>query len=323
MKHYTVMLADGRKLVCSEAGAAQGPVVLYLHGNPGSRHEVLNPAYVSAFKREGLRVISMDRPGYGESCPPPQRNHASLCRDVEQLLDHVGVSDCTVVGYSRGALPALALAAGLPDRIVAAGLLGATGMPDDPRLLKDKAAAARFMLGLVKHAPAVARGIMRANHFLDTVSPATRASRLKAGVPSRYDRQQLDREGEQLMQAHHQGLAANPAWVIEDWRNWLVYPLGFSLDEVQCPVYMWSGEDDRTCPVSNARRLSQRLCNLQEFKTVARMGHLHTPDVLVALMNRVAGAEPTQVMAQVMAQAMAHPMTKPEGHATNHAAAQS
>ena len=160
-------------------------------------------------------------------------------------------------------------------------------MPDDALLMKDKLAAAKLLLFLVKYAPAVARSMMRLNYFLDTVSPATRVLRLKAGLPSVFDRRKLDREGQQLTQALHEGLSTDPAWIIEDWRAWLVHPLGFSLDEVKCPVHVWMGEDDQTCPVSNARRLAQRIDTLVEFVTVPEMGHLHTPEVLVSLMQRV------------------------------------
>lgn len=287
MKHYTVKLADGRRLACTDIGAEEGPIVLYLHGNPGSRLEVAYPDYAQAFKRAGLRVLTVDRPGYGGSSRPVHPGHQHFVDDVVQLLDSLSISACNVVGYSRGTLPALALGACLPQRVQSIGLLGATGMPDDPRLLADKSATARVLLSLVKHAPAIARGIMRTNAFLDTVSPSTRVARLKAGLPSVYDHQQLDREGVRVVEAHHEGLSSDPAWVIEDWRSWLVHPLGFNLSDVACPVTVWSGEDDQTCPVSNAQRLANRLPRLVEFATVAQMGHLHTPQVLVQLMQRV------------------------------------
>jgi pimeloyl-ACP methyl ester carboxylesterase len=287
MKHHTIVLKDGRRLTCSELGPETGPAVLYLHGNPGSRLELLRPEHAQAFIAGGLRVLSLDRPGYGGSCQPAMHGHQHIAHDVEQLLDTLKIDACVVVGHSRGSLPALALGAHLPLRVSAIGLLGATGMPDDALLMKDKVAAAKLLLFLVKYAPAVARSMMRLNYFLDAVSPGTRVLRLKAGLPSVFDRRLLEREGRQFAEALHEGLAPNPAWIIEDWRAWLVHPLGFSLADVKCPVYVWMGEDDQTCPVSNAKRLSQRIDTLVEFVTVPQMGHLHTPDVLVSLMQRL------------------------------------
>jgi pimeloyl-ACP methyl ester carboxylesterase len=54
--------ADGRRLAWSEWGRAQGPPVLLLHRNPGSR--LLDPDSAATAASE-VQLITIDRPGYG------------------------------------------------------------------------------------------------------------------------------------------------------------------------------------------------------------------------------------------------------------------
>ena len=286
IRHHSLTLPDGRRLACTDMGSDTDTPVLYLHGNPGSRLEIVNPGYATEFRNAGLRVISVDRPGYGESSKPLQTGHQHLADDIRLLLESLRISRITVIGYSRGTLPALALAVQLPRLVASVGLFGATGLPDDPHLLASKAPAARLLLTLVKHAPSAAKGIFRSNALMDRVSPTTRVSRLKAGLPSRYDRALLALEGERIADAHREGILSDPDWVVEDWRSWLVHPLGFRPESVACPLHIWMGEDDQTCPVINAQRLAQRIPHSM-FYRVPRTGHLHTPGILSALMRDV------------------------------------
>ncbi len=60
-----IQLSDGRMLAFSEYGIPDGKPIFYCHGFPASRLEarLLEPAAVKL----GLRLISVDRPGYGLS----------------------------------------------------------------------------------------------------------------------------------------------------------------------------------------------------------------------------------------------------------------
>ena len=59
-------LADGRQLAWAEWGDPRGSPVVFLHPSPGSR--MLCPD-VHATARAGVRLITVDRPGYGGSDP--------------------------------------------------------------------------------------------------------------------------------------------------------------------------------------------------------------------------------------------------------------
>jgi len=61
----TCRLPGGRKLGYAEGGDPNGVPVFYFHGFPGSRLEA------TLLPPSGIRLIGVDRPGYGLSTPAP------------------------------------------------------------------------------------------------------------------------------------------------------------------------------------------------------------------------------------------------------------
>ena len=114
-----VTAPDGRTLRAYDV-PVDDPVltVVWHHGTPnvGTPPEPLLPA--SAARR--IRWVSYDRPGYGGSTPHPGRDVASAAGDVEAIADALGLDRFAVLGHSGGGPHALACAALLPDRVVAA-----------------------------------------------------------------------------------------------------------------------------------------------------------------------------------------------------------
>src|SRR4051812_34137799 len=96
----TVTLRDGRRLGYAEYGEPDGRPVFYFHGTPGSRIDGRGAdAEVRAL---GLRVIAVERPGYGLSTFVPRRTIASWPADVTELADALGIERFGVYGYSYG-----------------------------------------------------------------------------------------------------------------------------------------------------------------------------------------------------------------------------
>jgi len=78
-------------------------------------------------KENSIRVLSIDRPGYGESSPHKGRNLTTFADDVEQVATALKLHKLLVAGTSVGATYALALAAYLPDRVQALLLISPSG----------------------------------------------------------------------------------------------------------------------------------------------------------------------------------------------------
>lgn len=94
--------------------------VLYCHGTPGSGVDA--QLFTASAQDLGLRIIAIDRPGYGHSDREPGRNVASWAHDAQAVLDHLGIEKVAVVGYSGGCPHALALLQEMPERISSLGL---------------------------------------------------------------------------------------------------------------------------------------------------------------------------------------------------------
>ena len=109
---------DGRTLHFHDQGPPDGKPVFWLHGTPniGLPPE---PLFADA-ERLGLRWIGHDRPGYGGSSKHPGRDLASSARDVAAIADLLGIVRFSVMGHSGGGSHALACAAAMPDRVLAA-----------------------------------------------------------------------------------------------------------------------------------------------------------------------------------------------------------
>jgi pimeloyl-ACP methyl ester carboxylesterase len=121
----TVRLRDGRALGYSEYGHANGPVLLYFHGHPGSRLEARFLA--GAADQAGVRLIGIDRPGMGLSSYQPRRRILDWPDDVLELAEWLSIGRFSVVGFSGGAPYALACAYRIPNQINACGLVAGVG----------------------------------------------------------------------------------------------------------------------------------------------------------------------------------------------------
>ena len=82
--HYRYATIDGVKVFYREAGPADGPVVLLLHGFPTSSHMFRNliPALADRY-----RVIAPDYPGFGQSDAPDHTRFAYTFQHYADIVD--------------------------------------------------------------------------------------------------------------------------------------------------------------------------------------------------------------------------------------------
>jgi pimeloyl-ACP methyl ester carboxylesterase len=126
MRDQRIRLADGRVVGFADYGLPAATAVLWCHGGPGSRIE---PAHLAAeATRAGLRIIGIDRPGYGLSTPEPGRTITGWVPEALAVADHLGIGQFATAGTSTGGAYALALAALAPDRVL--GVVACCAMTD-------------------------------------------------------------------------------------------------------------------------------------------------------------------------------------------------
>ena len=112
---------DGRRLEVLAAGPEDGLPLLFHNGTPSGL--VASPAMAAAAAARGLRTVMYARPGYGDSTARPGRRIADAAADVAAVLDGLGARQFVTVGWSGGGPHALACAALLPGRCLAAASL--------------------------------------------------------------------------------------------------------------------------------------------------------------------------------------------------------
>lgn len=122
---------DGR-LAVYEAGAAEAPPVLLLHGAAGCTQ--LETA--SLFRRLAphYRVVAVDFSGHGASTTALPLSFDTFAGDALVALDHFGVDRADVFGFSMGAAVALHLARSHPARVQRLALHGACITWDDAQV---------------------------------------------------------------------------------------------------------------------------------------------------------------------------------------------
>jgi pimeloyl-ACP methyl ester carboxylesterase len=114
----SVTLPDSRVIEFLVAGPADGlPLVLH-EGTPCGL--ALYPPTVRAAALRGLRVVLAARPGYEGSTPRPGRRVVDVAPDTAAVLDELGADSFVTAGWSGGGPHALACAAALPGRCLAA-----------------------------------------------------------------------------------------------------------------------------------------------------------------------------------------------------------
>ena len=92
-------VSDGTRLYYNDWGTGV-PVVL-VHGWPLS--SAMWEYQACFLAQQGLRVISYDRRGFGRSDQPATGyDYATMTADLAALIDHLGLDNVTLVGFSMG-----------------------------------------------------------------------------------------------------------------------------------------------------------------------------------------------------------------------------
>lgn len=112
--------ADGVNVFYREAGAADAPVVLLLHGFPTSsfQYRELIPRLAGRY-----RVIAPDLPGFGFTDVPEKRKYTysfdALARTIEAFTEALGLKRYALYIFDYGAPTGLRLAMAHPERVAA------------------------------------------------------------------------------------------------------------------------------------------------------------------------------------------------------------
>lgn len=151
---------DGITINYEDVGDREAPAVVLLHGFTS---DLRSWAPLFAELTADYRAIAIDLRGHGLSCAPDDLDSYTieiLAGDVAELLDHLEIDICALVGSSFGGMVALQFAVTWPERL--AGLVlsdtsAAFDHPDyDERYRQREAAIADFVDTVDRFGPAEA-----------------------------------------------------------------------------------------------------------------------------------------------------------------------
>jgi pimeloyl-ACP methyl ester carboxylesterase len=109
----------------------EGDPVVLVHGFASTKEvNWVQPGWVSTLVKAGRRAIALDNRGHGQSTKlyePVDYHTDKMVEDVCGLLDHLGLRQADVLGYSMGARIGAFMAAHRPARVRSA-ILGGLGI---------------------------------------------------------------------------------------------------------------------------------------------------------------------------------------------------
>uniref|UniRef100_A0A8B9XFK7 sn-1-specific diacylglycerol lipase ABHD11 n=1 Tax=Bos mutus grunniens TaxID=30521 RepID=A0A8B9XFK7_BOSMU len=90
-------------------GEAASPALVFLHGLFGSKTN-FNFVAKALAQQTGRRVLTVDARNHGESSHSPDMSYEAMSKDLQDLLPHLGLVPCVLIGHSMGGRTAMLLA---------------------------------------------------------------------------------------------------------------------------------------------------------------------------------------------------------------------
>ena len=264
---------DGRNLQAAVAGPESGPLLLLHGGTPEGMHEIYGPHVATAAER-GLRLAGYARPGYGDSDRVEGRTVGDCAADCAAVADALGADRFYTVGGSGGGPHALACAAMIGYRVIAAATIGGVA-PAGADGLEWRAGMATENL---EEFDAVDAGPAALEAFLEEAArplgsiTAEQVIETLGSLVSAPDAAVLNGEFAAFVAADlHEALRSGIwGWFDDDLA--LVGPWGFELDAIEVPVDVWQGLEDRFVPAAHGEWLA---ANVAGARAHILPGHGH------------------------------------------------
>lgn len=292
----TLRAYDGRQIGYGEFGDPEGKPVVLCHGFGDSRLTRNPDDELTA--RLGIRLITLDRPGIGLTDPMKELTLIDRVRDIEELANALKLDRFAVLGWSGGAPFALATAYELGDRVTRVGIAAGFGpfertgfrrlAPKEIRRVILILKAAPWMSGML--AKESAKQLQGDTHTMsngDGLASSSDASMLARGQV----RQNISRGAEEAFRQGHEGVAADMLLVFR-------FKWGFRPEDVEHPVELWYGDEDRMTPVEVGRGLASLLPDAR-LRVSPGAGHLLHIKYWEDILQTLTGERKAEVRAAV------------------------
>jgi pimeloyl-ACP methyl ester carboxylesterase len=242
----TLRLEDGRLLGYAVYGDPEGWPIFYFHGFPGSRLEAQLADRVAA--RMGIRLIALDRPGFGLSDFKPRRTIFEWPDDVVKIADALRINRFATIGVSGGGPYAAACARKIPQRLTAVAIVCGLGPLDTPNGTDRMVRTNHLIFFLGRRLPWLAKISLWRIAYQVRRNPEGTLRRMIVALP----------DPDKAVLARPEVKTAMKDNVVEAFRGGsrgaacelLLYtrPWGFLLEDIATRVNLWHGEQDVSVP---------------------------------------------------------------------------
>ncbi|WP_311948047.1 alpha/beta fold hydrolase [Halomonas piscis] len=249
---------DDRPVFYLDDGPAEGRPVVFIGGQGTS----LAAFQLSEFNRSlrlelGLRMISVERNGFGESPFNPELGYSDYTDEVLGVLDHRGVDEFAIVAISGGGAYAAQLAAAVPDRVLslhAAAAVSSTlptrDAPDcDTSLAEMKEEVSRYT-----HHPKDWWGV-----------PGSPVQAIPGWQAAAY--------GDATRAFYVNGQMGDPSALAAEYRRPCTDEAVVDAERITAPTYLYWGEEDTTVPVKVMEHWKEALPNVARATVYPGQGH--------------------------------------------------
>ena len=265
-------LQDGRRLGFVEFGDPSGAPVFLFHdlwGNRSQRHPD-----DSILLRLGIRLVGVDRPGYGMSTRKPGRGIMDVVDDVMLLSKALKLERFSVLGYSAGGPYALACAYRFPQIVERCAVVAPLPPLDHAQGFQALHPFYGRLFQLASGNEVFFRLLMKGFFWFDSQRPPDQYIRELGGVLSLADQQVLSnldlfnsrREmWEDVRRGGSDILADEVITLIRSW--------GYHLQSIRVPVDVWWGDADAFCAQIVGERMAMMIPNA-ELHLEQQAGHM-------------------------------------------------
>jgi pimeloyl-ACP methyl ester carboxylesterase len=237
---------------------------------------MLYRGWVDACAERGVRLVGYSRPGYGTSDRQEGRTVSDCVFDVEAVAGELGFDRFFVLGHSGGGQHALACAALLPERVLAAATVGAPAPHYAPGLDwlagQDEENVEEWQAALV--GGETLRNLLDdwAAEMLDDSEEPASSDDAEAdafdSMVSDADRASITPETKAFAAERRKHTLSGGIWGWFDDDIAETKPWGFDVGEIQVPVTVWHGAQDRFVPPAHGEWLATAIPGaLAQFRT--------------------------------------------------------
>jgi pimeloyl-ACP methyl ester carboxylesterase len=253
-----IELADGRTLEVATMGSPSGATIFVHHGTPGSTRTSLS--FEGLLARGDFFLVTLSRPGYGQSSRRADRSVASVIEDVGAALAHVGREEYVALGWSGGGPHALASAA--LDETCRAALTVASVAPADADFdwIEGMGPENLEEFRLAQEGGPAYEDLMAATGDVLGLATKDNIVEIMGGLLSAPDLAAIDEDDarELFVEGMRYGFATGWRGYLDD-NVALMAPWGFDVGDITTPVHLFYGDDDLMVPAPHNQWLSTHL----------------------------------------------------------------